>query len=65
MGILARTSLQHFIATAPDRKEHLKGYSGTLQADGYAGYNALYKVNKLSGEIKIIEAACWAHACQA
>jgi len=42
-------------------QEHLKGYSGTLQADGYAGYNDLYKVNKLSGEIKIIEAACWAH----
>jgi hypothetical protein len=30
-------------------------YSGTLQADGYAGYNALYA----TGRIK--EAACWAH----
>ena len=51
---------------SPDRKgihpqEHLENYKGTLQADGYAGYNDLYKANKLSGEIKIIEAACWAH----
>ncbi len=51
---------------SPDRKgihpqEHLENYRGTLQADGYAGYNDLYKANKLSGEIKIIEAACWAH----
>ena len=42
-------------------QEHLKGYSGTLQAAGYAGYNDLYKADKLSGEINIIEAACWAH----
>lgn len=51
---------------SPDRKgihpqEHLENYKGTLQADGYAGYNDLYKADKISGEIKIIEAACWAH----
>ena len=45
---------------SPDRKgehpfAHLKGFSGTLQADGYAGFNALYH----SGRIR--EAACWAH----
>lgn len=35
---------------------HLLGYAGILQADGYAGYEALYD----SGQIR--EAACWAHA---
>ncbi len=34
---------------------HLQHYSGILQADAYAGYNALYE----SG--RILEAACWAH----
>ena len=34
---------------------HLQHYSGTLQADAYAGYNVLYE----SG--RILEAACWAH----
>lgn len=45
---------------SPDRKgkwpaEHLATYSGTLQADGYAGYNALYATGRIQ------EAACWAH----
>jgi transposase len=45
---------------SPDRKgkwpeAHLADYSGTLQADGYAGYKALYA----KGDIH--EAACWAH----
>ena len=35
--------------------EHLSPFTGTLQADGYAGYNALYAGNKIQ------EAACWAH----
>lgn len=35
--------------------QHLKPFIGTLQADGYAGFNALYE----TGRIK--EAACWAH----
>ena len=35
-------------------QEHLKGFKGILQADGYAGYNELYRAN-------ITEAACWAH----
>ena len=44
----------------PDRKgswpqDHLADYKGVLQADGYAGYKALYE----KGDI--IEAACWAH----
>ena len=45
---------------SPDRKgehpqRHLKDYRGVLQADGYAGYEALYE------EGRILEAACWAH----
>lgn len=45
---------------SPDRKgkwpaEHLADFTGTLQADGYAGYNALYATNRIQ------EAACWAH----
>ncbi len=47
--------------TLPDRKgihpqQHLADYSGILQADAYAGYNALYE----SG--RVTEAACMAHA---
>ncbi len=35
--------------------EHLKEFSGILQADAYAGYKQLYE----TGQIR--EAACWAH----
>ncbi|NEX64923.1 IS66 family transposase [Noviherbaspirillum galbum] len=50
-----------WFAYTPDRKgahsqQHLKDFSGVLQADGFAGFNALYE----SGRIQ--EAACWAHA---
>ena len=46
---------------SPDRRgerprEHLKGFTGILQADAYAGFNALYEGHK------VLEAACWAHA---
>ena len=46
---------------APDRRgerpqTHLKNFSGILQADGYAGFDALYASGRVS------EAACWAHA---
>ena len=49
-----------WFAYSPDRKsehpfEHLRSYRGTLQADGFAGFNRLYE----KGEI--LEAACWAH----
>jgi len=45
---------------APDRKAerpaaHLKGFHGTLQVDGYAGYRALAE----TGQVKL--AFCWAH----
>jgi transposase len=50
-----------WFAYSPDRKgehpkEHLKKFQGTLQADGYAGFEQLYE----AGSIR--EAACWAHA---
>lgn len=45
---------------APDRKaerpsEHLAGFSGVLQVDGYAGYNALTRSNR------VLLAYCWSH----
>jgi transposase len=50
-----------WFAYSPDRKGihpagHLRNFRGTLQADGYAGFNAIY------AEGTIDEAACWAHA---
>jgi transposase len=47
-------------AYTPDRKgehpkAHLSGFTGTLQADGYAGYEGVY-----AGE-RVKEAACMAH----
>jgi hypothetical protein len=38
---------------------HLAGYAGILQADAYAGFNALYENERKPGPIT--EAACWAH----
>lgn len=51
---------------SPDRKgeqpqAHLKDFRGILQADGYAGFNALYAPNRTTREIRVREAACWAH----
>src|SRR6266849_9366524 len=45
---------------SPDRKgehpkEHLRSASGTLQADGYAGFEQIYETGRIQ------EAACWAH----
>lgn len=49
---------------SPDRKqahpvEHLREFSGILQADAYAGYNVLYEHGP--GKRGLTEAACWAH----
>jgi hypothetical protein len=49
-----------WFAYSPDRKSehplnHLKDFRGTLQADGYAGFNRLYEHGQVA------EAACWAH----
>jgi transposase len=50
-----------WFAYTPDRKgihpqTHLANFTGVLQADAYAGFNALY------ADGTIHEAACWAHA---
>jgi len=50
-----------WFAYTPDRKgihpqQHLEPFSGTLQADAYAGYQAIYETGR------VVEAACWAHA---
>jgi transposase len=49
-----------WFAYSPDRKgdhpqQHLRGFEGILQADGYAGFNRLYAGGRIQ------EAACWAH----
>ena len=50
---------------SPDRKgerprEHLAAFAGYLQADAYAGFNALYDPGREPGVITPV--ACWAHA---
>jgi transposase len=49
-----------WFAYTPDRKgehpqAHLSRFKGTLQADGYAGFEQIYKTGRIQ------EAACWAH----
>ncbi len=49
-----------WFAYSPDRKgahpgKHLQRFNGTLQADGFAGFNRVYE----TGTVR--EAACWAH----
>ena len=36
-------------------KQHLSSFTGTLQADGYAGFDQVYETGRIQ------EAACWAH----
>jgi transposase len=53
-----------WFAYSPDRKgehprRHLQTFRGTLQADGYAGFDKLY--NEADPNHPIKEAACWAH----
>ena len=50
-----------WFAYTPDRKgihpqQHLESFNGTLQADAYGGYQAIYDTGRVA------EAACWAHA---
>ena len=42
-------------------QKHLKSYAGTLQVDGYAGFEALFVPPSPNVPAKIIEAGCWAH----
>jgi transposase len=49
-----------WFAYSPDRKgehpkAHLSPFRGTLQADGYAGFDQIYEAGSIQ------EAACWAH----
>jgi len=49
-----------WFAYSPDRKgehpqSHLRSFTGTLQADGYAGFDQIYETGRIQ------EAACWAH----
>jgi len=49
-----------WFAYSPDRKgehpqSHLRSFTGTLQADGYAGFEQIYETGRIQ------EAACWAH----
>jgi hypothetical protein len=40
--------------------QHLRGFTGILQADAYGGYNGLFDPSRSVGEIT--PALCWAHA---
>ena len=40
--------------------EHLRSFTGILQADAYAGYNRLYAAGRSPGPVT--EAACWSHS---
>lgn len=56
-----------WFAYSPDRKgchpqQHLSGFRGILQADGYAGFERLYQARDQSGQALVTVAACWAHA---
>jgi len=56
-----------FYRYSPDRKsEHaealLAGCRGFLHADAYAGFKNLYQADPLTGNAKLVEVACWAHA---
>ncbi|MFJ5486629.1 IS66 family transposase [Hansschlegelia beijingensis] len=41
-------------------EEHLRGFTGILQADAYAGYNRLLVPDRRPGPV--VQALCWAHA---
>ena len=51
---------------SPDRKGvhprmFMKGFNGVLQADGFSGFNAMYKPDPLTQKVLVKEAGCWAH----
>lgn len=56
-----------FYRYAPDRRAEqaealLKDCRGFLHADAYAGFNTLYAPHAITGDPRLIEVACWAHA---
>lgn len=42
-------------------QRHLKSYAGTLQVDGYAGFEALFAAPAPKVPARITEVGCWAH----
>jgi len=51
---------------SPDRKgahpqTHLKDFAGVLHADGFAGFNDIFRARGPDGAARVLEAACWAH----
>ena len=42
-------------------RRHLKSYAGTLQVDGYAGFEALFAASAPNVPARITEVGCWAH----
>jgi transposase len=52
--------------SADRRSEHaealLAGCRGFLHADAYSGFNILYRPDPLTGDVRLVEVACWAHA---
>jgi transposase len=56
-----------FYRYSPDRRgEHAEALLGNcrgfLHADGYAGFNALFALDPKTGQPRLTEVACWAHA---
>ena len=56
-----------FYRYSSDRKSEqaealLAGCRGFLHADAYAGFQNLYRPDPLSGDTRLVEVACWAHA---
>ena len=56
-----------FYRYSPDRRaEHAQALLGScrgfLHADGYAGFNSLFAEDPKSGQPRLTEVACWAHA---
>lgn len=56
-----------FYRYAPDRKAEqagalLEGCRGYLHADAYAGFRHLYIPDPITGEARLNEVGCWAHA---
>ncbi|WP_228704120.1 IS66 family transposase, partial [Marinobacter nauticus] len=39
---------------------HLRSWTGILQADAYAGYNALFRADRIPAPLT--RALCWSHA---
>jgi hypothetical protein len=56
-GLFGRTGLE---LLEPHPARHMAAFSGFLQADGYAGFEALFETAR-PGRGPITEVACWAH----